>query len=89
MKRPNVDPSARNNGAIMAASLRGNVECARLLLRDERVDADARTRALELAISHNHYQLVELLLKDELADPTFNSNKNIILASSRGYNGIV
>ena len=59
-----VDPTAENNECICIASEHGYTEIVAGLLADKRVDATANNQTpLRQAVSENHVQIVQLLLK--------------------------
>jgi hypothetical protein len=64
LKDPRVNPAARNNMAVITASLKNNTGILGLLLADPSVNPSAMNNAALLkAVSHNNHKIVRMLLK--------------------------
>jgi hypothetical protein len=89
--RPEVDPSAQNNEAIIWASRNGHTEVVRLLLAHPKVDLSADdNEAIRLASYYGHTtEVVRLLLADPKVDPSDWDNYAIGQASYYGYIEVV
>jgi hypothetical protein len=75
---PRVDPSARNNQAIINAK---NTSIIRLLLNDKKVDPSAQNnKALINAVKTKNKYAAKFLLKDERVDPSAQNNESLIAA---------
>ncbi|PRP75982.1 hypothetical protein PROFUN_01698 [Planoprotostelium fungivorum] len=83
---PRVDPSVKDNEAIVSAVIEGHSETVRLLLSDSRVDPAAQdNRAIKYAADEGHSETVQLLLSDPRVDPSADDNDAIRGAARRGH----
>ncbi len=90
LKDPRVDPSARNNDAVVVAVYKGNEEIVELLLQDPRVDPAANDSAsIIMAALHGGADIVKLLLRDSRIDPSAHYNEAVYEALSEGYINVV
>ncbi|UCG51380.1 MAG: ankyrin repeat domain-containing protein, partial [Candidatus Latescibacterota bacterium] len=90
LKGKRVDPSARDNEAILYAAQFGHTEIVELLLKDPRVDPSAnRNAAIRRAAENGHVGIVELLLKDPRVDPSARDNEAIQRAAFSGHLEVV
>jgi hypothetical protein len=88
--RAGVDPSAKDNYAILSASERGHISVVDRLLQDERVDPTARYNFAILSASEcGHISVVDRLLQDERVNPTVKDNISIRWASANGHLQVV
>ena len=70
-----VDPSDRDNLAIIVASYWGQAEVVKLLLADSRVDPAARgNEAISQAYRRGYTKVVKLLLADSRVGPAAKNN---------------
>ena len=67
--RSGANPAAQNNRSIKYAAAAGHTEVVRLLLAQERVDADARAIAIYMAARYGHAAVVALMLADDKTNP--------------------
>lgn len=66
-----VDPSDKNNYAIIAASKCGHLDIVNRLLADSRVNpTDQNNLAIRFAMEYNHLHVVDRLLIDQRIDPS-------------------
>ena len=90
-----IDPSVRNNQAIIDASRSGNDEVIKLLLKDPRVDPrTANNISIFLASRHGYYKTVKTLLSwrglnGEKVDPSSGYDRAIQIASRYGHDEVV
>jgi hypothetical protein len=85
-----VDPSARDNWALIDAAKEGHLDIVKLLLSDDRVDpSDQDNQALINASQNGHLDIVKLLLADARVDPSVWDNCALICASQEGHLEIV
>jgi len=90
LQRFNIDPSDRNNEAIMAASSGGNVNVVCRLLEDSRVNPSAlKNNAIMLASCGGYDDIVYILLQDRRVNPADCNNNAIVLASHCGFVDVV
>jgi ankyrin repeat protein len=60
-----VNPAARDNNAIILASIKGHTKIVKLMLADHRVNPAAHNnRAIKIASENGHTEVVNLLLND-------------------------
>ncbi len=90
LKPYRVDPSDRDNLAIIRASRNGHKEVVELLLSDDRIDPSDRDNvAIRFASRNGHKEVVELLLSDDRVDPSYRDNYAIRFASGFGHKEVV
>ncbi len=81
-----MDPSVKDNLAIITASEYGNIEVVRLLLSDKRVDPSAQNnQAIINASKWGELEVVRLLLSDKRVDPSAQHNGAIHQAHLSGH----
>ena len=72
---PRVDPSARDNTAIIEVCARGHLEVVERLLADPRVNpSDVNNYALKSACANGHLAVVKRLLEDPRVSALANSS---------------
>jgi hypothetical protein len=69
-----IDPSSKDNAAIIEAASSGHFKIVKLLLKDPRVDPSADDNLAICNAAKCSYDIVKLLLKDPRVDPTQHSN---------------
>jgi hypothetical protein len=71
--------------ALYASIQYGNLEIVKLLLNDERVEANHKNnRNLIVAVDNGHIDIVSLLLNDKSVDPSDQDNEATITATTKG-----
>lgn len=85
-----IDPSIKNNKAILVAVENDNFPMIMLLLTDTRVDpSDQNDKSLVLACTNGNYDIVKILLEDTRVNPANCNNYAIKIASENGNIDIV
>jgi surface antigen len=85
-----VDPSDRNNLAILRAAENGHLAVVERLLQDQRVDPSAENNLAVLRAAHNgHLAVVERLLQDKRVDPSAENNLAVRSAARFGHLAVV
>ncbi len=85
-----VDPTAKNNYAIVRSSQLGHAGVVQLLLADGRADPAVKNNyAIRWSSQNGHAGVVQLLLADGRADPTAENNIAIKESSRKGYTDVV
>jgi hypothetical protein len=80
-----VDPSEKDNQAVLTAARYGNVEIVDRLLQDSRVNPAARNnQAIIVAAQYNDGGMIQRLLQDPRVDPADRNNKAIETAAKHG-----
>ncbi|KAJ3089709.1 hypothetical protein HK100_007671 [Physocladia obscura] len=96
LKDSRVDPTARNNQALLFAGTIGSLEIVDLLLKDLRIDptisSEARNiwgcrNAFSRACKNGHEAIMERFLQDPRIDPS--ADRSIRFAAEKGHFGIV
>jgi hypothetical protein len=90
MWRQLVDPSFKDNQAVIKAAEKGHLAVLRVILGDPRVDPAARqSEALRKACANGHVDVMRALLEDGRADPIVHKNCCVINASKSDHKRIV
>lgn len=85
-----LDPTYRNNRAMLKASSIGNTDMLKLLIDDPRVNPGAqKNKAIRLACSHGKYGVAKTLIKDKRVNPADMGNFALKSAIKKGYKSIV
>ncbi len=85
LEDPRVDPSDRDNEAVIIAAGNGQ-EILAIILQDPRVDPSAQNyEALFAAIFYHKLLSVTILLMHPLVDPSFNENMPVIAAAGKNF----
>jgi hypothetical protein len=85
-----VDPTIKNNSAVLLASANNGVEVVKLLMEDERVDPSyVHNWAIRKASRNGNSEVEKLLLADRRVDPSCDENKPIKAGSRSGYIEVV
>jgi hypothetical protein len=88
LKDPRVNPSARNNTAIITASRWELLDMMELLMSDPRVNPAARAnKALRGSMKANYqrsYEVAKMLQRDSRVDPSVEDNAMVRWAADRG-----
>jgi ankyrin repeat protein len=90
LRDPRIDPSDKENTAVIHAARNGHAAVVELLLRDPRVDpSDKENTAVIGAAAYGHSAVVELLLRDPRVDPSAKNNRALWSAATIGYVAVV
>ena len=82
------DPSL--SGALQTAMLKHNLLCAKMLLRDSRIDPSAHDNfAIQWMSSYGQLRIVELLLQDKRVNPCATDHAAIRWAKEYGHRAVV
>jgi hypothetical protein len=85
-----VDPSVKDNAALVFASQEGHLEIVKLLLKDKRVNPSAQNNAALInALQHEDLEILKILLADYRVDPSAQGNRALIAAAEYGHFDIV